>query len=137
MHVHLSKEHFVFILDTVLYDIALFCVHNQKENDRIEFTLHNFICAKNSKKTKNLYILLEYFFPIEIVFWKNFFNIEYYAFCPQGPCWVINRRIDFKHLTCLQFVSWVSICQQKVHSLKFNWSIVDLQCCVNFCCTAQ
>lgn len=33
MHVHLSKEHFVFILDTVLYDIALFCVHNQKENE--------------------------------------------------------------------------------------------------------
>ena len=34
-------------------------------------------------------------------------------------------------------MSWVSICQQKIHSWKFNWSIVDLQCCANFCCAAQ
>ena len=28
-----SKEYFVFILDTVLYDISLFYMHNQKENE--------------------------------------------------------------------------------------------------------
>ena len=65
--------------------------------------------------------------------WEETRHQEFPAFAENTTCW---RKVT--DLKCKEFhPSPSSVIDDTFFFIFFNWSVVDLQCCVNFCCTAN
>ena len=88
---------------------------------------------------KHLCISMDKMLEVEFRVQKNVHLNFWYMLpnCPSKMLWVMLKTTKKKIINIFcQIAKWQVLSHYGFLKFLFYWSIIDLQCCINFCCTA-